>query len=53
VTHKINKVEFDERKAALDELKKPKKPKGNINSVPALRDRVYLLEKYLGIEEEV
>jgi len=43
--HKLDKIEYDKKKAAREELKKPH---GNINSVAALRDRVYLLETVVG-----
>ena len=47
--HKLDKIEFDKKKAAKTELKKPH---GNINSVAALRDRVELLETLFGVKPE-
>jgi len=47
--HKLNKTEFNERKAAREELKKSR---GNINSVAGLRARVELLETVLGVKPE-
>ena len=46
--HKLNKAEFDEKKAAKDELKKPQ---GSKDSVATLRARMGYIEKVLGIEE--
>ena len=45
--HKLDKTEYEAKKAARAELKKPH---GNINSVAALRDQVYLLETVVGIK---
>ena len=47
--HKLDKVEYDKRKAAKEELKKPH---GAINSVAALRARVELLETVLGVKSK-
>ena len=49
MTHKLDKAEFDRRKAAKEELKQPHTP---ANSIAALRDRVDLLETILGINQE-
>ena len=45
--HKLDKIEYDEKKAAREELKKIHTPP---NSVPELRARVYLLETVVGIK---
>jgi len=47
--HKLDKTEFDKRKAAKEKLKKPH---GVINSVPALVERVELLEEVIGVKPE-
>jgi len=46
MAHKLDKAEFEARKQARDDLKEPP---GNINSVPALRDRVYKIEQAMGL----
>jgi hypothetical protein len=50
MSHKLNKREFDARKAdqieARDTLELPHKPPKN---VPEMRDRLYLVEQYLGL----
>jgi len=47
MTHKFNKTEFNTRKYAKTSLKEAHTPPTSISS---LRDRVYLIEKMLGIE---
>ena len=45
--HKLDKAEYDKRKAAKEELKQPHTPPA---SVAALRARVDLLETVLGVK---
>jgi hypothetical protein len=47
--HKLDKEEFDKRKSAKEELKKPH---GNINSVAGLRVRQEKMEEVLGVKPE-
>jgi len=46
--HKFDKTEFDNRKQAKTTLKEPHTPP---TSTPALRDRVDLIEKMLGVSK--
>lgn len=47
--HKHDPIEYAAKKAAREQLKQPHTPP---NSVPGLRERVYLIEKLVGINSE-
>jgi hypothetical protein len=49
MAHKFDKVEFDGKKQAKQDHEKDKKDSPNPNSLPALVQRVKLLEKLLGV----
>jgi len=49
VKHNLDRTEFEAKKVAKDELKKPHTP---ANSVPGIRARVDLIEQVLGIVVE-
>ena len=44
--HDFNREEFDKRRKAKEDLKKPHTPP---NSIQSLRERIELIEKMLGI----